>query len=261
MGLMSSSEDRPMTTATVDSVSERILHIEGSPNIRHIGGYATRDGRRTSTDLVRSASLHRLQPGGIAVLRDHGVRTVVDLRSKIERERDVTPSLEEHGIAHVFAPVFEQEASPVGLASEQFVGYGVVYQRMLTIGGDAYRALFQTIAQSEGGLLFHCAVGKDRTGVAAMLMLELAGVADEEIVADYAASAELLRPLLAAMLPRMAERGISAERGMAMMDSPREAIETTLAHLRAQYGSAAGYLHDLGFEGGEISAVKRRIVE
>jgi len=249
-----------MTSATVDSVSERILQIEGSPNIRHIGGYATREGRSTSPNLVRAASLHRLEPVGLDRLREHGIRTVVDLRSKVERERDMTPALDGHGIAHVVAAVFEQEASPVGLASDTFVGYGAVYQRMMTIGRDAYRILFETIATSEGGLLFHCAAGKDRTGVAAMLMLELAGVDDETIIADYVVSAELLRPLLEQWLPRMAERGISREKGLQMMGSPRDAIETALTHMRSEYGSAAGYLHDLGFEGGEISQVKRRIV-
>ena len=248
-----------MTTATLEPIALRIFDIEGSPNIRHLGGYETRDGRVTSADMVRAASLHRLNPEGVEHLRERGVRTVVDLRSKVERERDVTPELAPYGMAHVFAPVFEQEASPVGLATEDFVGYGVVYERMLRMGRAAYRTLFETIATTEGGLLFHCAVGKDRTGVAAALMLNLVGVADEVIVDDYRHSGELLRPLLAQWLPRMAERGISPERGRELMGSPVEAMESALQHLHSAYGSAEGYLREIGLDADVLATVRRRI--
>ena len=249
-----------MTTATLAPITVRLFDIEGSPNIRHIGGYETRHGSVTKPDMVRAASLHRLKPNGVEHLHERGVRTVVDLRSKVERERDVTPDLAPYGIAHVFAPVFEQEASPVGLASEEFVGYGVVYERMLRMGRAAYRTLFETIAETEGGLLFHCAAGKDRTGVAAALMLNLVGVSDEVIVDDYRHSGELLKPLLVEWLPKMAERGITEERAHALMGSPVEAMESALKHLHTAYGSAEAYLREIGIDDGVLSKVRRRIV-
>ncbi len=209
--------------------------------------------------MVRAASLHRLRADGLEHLRERGVRTVVDLRSKVERERDVTPELAPYGMAHVFAPVFEQEASPVGLATEEFVGYGVVYERMLRMGQAAYLTLFETIAETEGGLLFHCAAGKDRTGVAAALMLSLVGVADEVIVEDYRHSGDLLAPLLSEWLPRMAERGILPERGQALLASPAEAMESALLHMHSTYGSAEGYLREIGLDDGTLAAVRRRV--
>jgi protein-tyrosine phosphatase len=258
---MTSRDNDHMTTATLHPLAHRIFPIEGSPNIRHIGGYQTHHGGVTSADMVRAASLHRLKPEGVEHLRERGVRTVVDLRSKVERERDVTPELAPYGIAHVFAPVFEQEASPVGLASEEFVGYGVVYERMLRMGRAAYLTLFETIAATEGGLLFHCAAGKDRTGVAAALMLNLVGVPDEVIVDDYRHSGDLLKPLLVEWLPRMAERGITQERAHSLMGSPMEAMESALQHLHTTYGSAEGYLRDIGLDDGALSTVRRRIAE
>ena len=259
MKLMTLRHNDSMTVATLESITLRLFDIEGSPNIRHLGGYETRNGGVTSADMVRAASLHRLKPEGVEHLRERGVRTVVDLRSKVERERDVTPDLAPYGMAHVFAPVFEQEASPVGLATDAFVGYGVVYERMLRMGRAAYRTLFETIATTEGGLLFHCAVGKDRTGVAAALMLNLAGVPDEVIVEDYSHSGELLRPLFVEWLPRMAERGIPQERAEALMGSPAEAMESALQHLHSTYGSAEGYLLEIGLDNATLTAVRQRV--
>src|SRR6185295_4977286 len=136
---------------------------------------------------------------------------IVDLRSRVERERDVTPDTSWAGISTVAAAVFEQDASPVGTDSERFPGFATVYRRMLMSGRAAYRTLVETIARGDGSVLYHCAAGKDRTGVATALLLGLAGVSDEDIVADYARSAGLVAPMLKLWEPKMRERGVSPE--------------------------------------------------
>lgn len=239
----------------------RDLVVEVVPNIRHLGGYRTRDGRETTcTPLVRSASLHRLSAGGIAALADSGVKTVVDLRSGMERERDVTPDLAPFGIVTVHAPVFESDASPVGQDPRDFPGYAVVYERMLASGQPAYRRLFETVAEAEGGVLFHCAVGKDRTGVGAALMLSVAGVSEADVIADYERSEGLLAHLFAEMLPRMQERGIDEALGRRLMAAPAADMAAMLAHIDRTWGSAEGYLLDIGVSTGALSAVRARLV-
>lgn len=240
------------------TITNRELRLEVAHNVRHIGGYATSDGRTTSDSIVRSAGLHRLTAAGVGHLADAGVKTVVDLRSRVERERDVTPDLAAAGIKHIFAPVFEQDHSPVGMDAE-FPGYAVVYQRMLVSGRNAYRTLFETVAESEDRVLFHCAAGKDRTGVAAALMLGLVGVDSETIVDDYRISFDLLRPLLDEWLPKMAERGIDEARAHKLMASPAEDMQATLGHIEASFGSAEGYLQDIGLSETTITAAKARI--
>ena len=240
------------------TITNRELRLEVAHNVRHIGGYTTSHGRTTSDAIVRSAGLHRLTLAGVGHLADAGIRTVVDLRSTVERQRDVTPDLSTAGIAHVIAPVFEQDHSPVGMDAE-FPGYAVVYQRMLVSGRNAYRTLFEVLAESPDGVLFHCAAGKDRTGVAAALMLGLAGVDSETIVEDYQVSYELLRPLLDEWLPKMAERGIDAERAQKLMASPAEDMRATLEHIETTFGSAEGYLRDIGLSSSAIDAAKARI--
>jgi len=238
--------------------STRELAIEVAHNVRHLGGYATANGRVTNESSIRSASLHRLTSNGLGTLADAGVEVIVDLRSPVERERDVTPDAVTFGIRQVHAPVFEQDASPAGLGAE-FKGYGPVYISMLETGTSAYRVLFETIAETEGGVVFHCAAGKDRTGVAAALLLDLAGVDEATIVEDFAVSATLLQPLFSEWLPKMAERGIDEKKARGLMSSEPEYMAIFLAHLRERHGNAEGYLRRIGVDPAKVDAVRERI--
>jgi protein-tyrosine phosphatase len=241
-------------------IATRELRVEVAYNIRHLGDYQTPDGRRMNGhDIVRSATLHRLTEQGIEAIAESGIRTIVDLRSDEERERDVTPDGARYGIRNIHAPVFQRDASPTGLAEQEFPDYGFVYQRFLEIGATAYRTLFETIAESEGGVLFHCAAGKDRTGVAAALLLELGGVRHEDIVADYRLTEQLLRPLVDQWLPEMKERGIDEERARALMAAPEEAIETAIETIRDRYDGAESYLRSIGVSVTALRTVSARM--
>ena len=240
-------------------VMTRELRLEIAYNVRHLGGYATTDGKRTNESLVRSASLHRVSHESLGELRDAGVTTVVDFRSEVERERDVTPDLTPFGMRKVLAPVWDKDASPPGMAGE-FPGYAAVYPLMLEVGTFAYRTLFEAIANSDGRVLFHCAAGKDRTGIAAALLLEIAGVSDATLLEDYRQSAELLSPILKEWLPRMEERGITEEVAMLLMASDESDMASTLTVLRERWGSAEGYLRHAGVTDRVILAVRQRMV-
>jgi protein-tyrosine phosphatase len=238
---------------------ERHISLEIAFNVRHLGGYRTRSGGRTSDRLIRAASLHRLTSGSVADLAANGLAAVVDFRSAVEVARDTTPDMRRHGIANVNVPVFQSEAAPSALG-ENFPGFGAVYVRFLEQGGAAYRALAETILASDGAVLFHCAAGKDRTGVAAMLLLDLAGVGEADIVADYAESSYHLESEKPAWLERMSERGMSHELADQLLGSHPEAMEHTLDVLRHRWGSAAGYLRAQGMPGPDIERLQERLV-
>ena len=76
---------------------------------------------------------------------------------------------------------------------------GELYVEMLDVGAPALAESLRLIARP-GGLpaVFHCAAGKDRTGVLAALVLGLLGVDDDVIVEDYALSARAMDGLVAA---------------------------------------------------------------
>jgi protein-tyrosine phosphatase len=241
------------------TITNRELSLEIAHNVRHLGGYATSNGRTTHDSIIRSASLHRLTDSGMRHLAEAGVTTIIDFRSDMELARDVTPDSAPYGIRNIHAPVFQQDASPVGLEAE-FPGYGVIYERFLDIGRNAYTTLFETLAEADGHVLFHCAAGKDRTGVAAALLLDLAGVDEATIIEDYTLTETLLAPMVAEWLPQMQERGIDPEKGKKLMAAPADAMASALAHIRGRFGNAEGYAQEIGVSGDVISAVRGRMV-
>ena len=239
------------------TISKRELRLEVAHNVRHIGGYQGAHGV-TSQTIVRSAGLQRLTERGLAALAELGITTIIDLRSSVERSEHGTPDTAPFAIRSIHNPVWEADASPAGLGDE-FDGYGPIYRGMLETGAPAYRSLFETIAQSAEGVLFHCAAGKDRTGVAAALLLDLAGVADSDIVEDYALSEMLLAPMFAEFAPRMAERGIDEAKARKLMASDPAAISDTLVHLRSRHGDAEGYMRHIGMAPSSIEELRARV--
>jgi protein-tyrosine phosphatase len=247
-----------------NTIINRQIRLEVAHNVRHIGGYPTRTGRETRPDIIRAGSLHRLTGAGVQSLVQLGVATVVDLRSDAELETLATPGLAAAGIRQVHAPVFKADASPAALAKE-FTGFLPVYKDFLDSGRPAYRSLFDTVAESDGAVVFHCAAGKDRTGIAAALMLDLAGVADEDIVEDYAVSASLLEGAFKDWEATEEQKKRAAELGpetvKLMLGSEPEYIVDTLDYIRGRWGSSEGYLAtELGLDAPTITRLRNRLV-
>ena len=118
----------------------------------------------------------------------------------------------------------------------------------------------QCLAQArDGASVVHCAAGKDRTGVVVALSLAVAGVSHEEIVADYAMTAEVIDALVAklAASPTYTE---DMERRDVARHAPRpETMRRVLALLDERYGGPAGWLRDHGFGDDEQAALRARL--
>ena len=81
---------------------------------------------------------------------------------------------------------------------------GRMYERML-FGNKAYKELFRALEAGETPVLFHCSAGKDRTGVAAMLILLALGASDKTIAEDFEKTNIWRRPELEAVWAEHAE--------------------------------------------------------
>lgn len=246
----------------MQTLTNREIRLEVVHNARHIGGYQTAGGTLTRDDLVRSATLRNLTPAGIEALAGTGITTVIDLRSAKELEEDPTPDLSVAGITMLHLPVFDQDASPVGLSATDFNGFGSVYPRMLEDGARAYRAMLQTVSEAPGRVLFHCSAGKDRTGAITAVLLEFAGVSDEDIIADYSVSERLLAPQWESsdFEKRIAERGFSMEKVKRLLASSPDDMQEALGHIRQRWGGAEGYLEFLGLSPETRTAVRARLI-
>ena len=176
---------------TVSVIDDRHIPFDTVFNFRDLGGYETADGRRIRMGrLYRADGIHRLEGDDIGRVRDLGIRCVIDLRTAGELERGRFP-VDDHPVDHHHLPVIS-EIWPEDALVERAEDYlAARYIDMLTSGTDAFVGALEVMASSDNfPLVFHCAAGKDRTGIVAALLLSVLGVDDELIAADYAVTAE-----------------------------------------------------------------------
>ncbi|WP_225049278.1 tyrosine-protein phosphatase [Lacticaseibacillus kribbianus] len=178
--------------------SNRIISLQNAVNVRDLGGYQTTAGRTVAWHrLVRAGSLSDLTPADEQKLIDYGVAHDLDLRSDAEVRR--APDRIPAAIAyrHLSVYPFSDRAPLWCRAYRHFyrrlvktpVGMVATYEKMLTDShaNAIFREVFATVlaAEPNEAVLFHCAAGKDRTGVAAMMLLGALGVPEATIKADY----------------------------------------------------------------------------
>ena len=162
-------------------MGDRELNWVGCVNVRDLGGL----GRIRPRAVVRMEAPTRLTSAGWAAAWAYGVRTVVDLRDAGEGEPDHVARPD--GIATVPVPL-----DPVGTPFYEHwmridsLGSPLCYPAMLAEHPERIVAAVRAIADAAPGCVaFHCAGGKDRTGLLALVLLVLAGASPAEIVDDY----------------------------------------------------------------------------
>ena len=245
----------------------RHLDIDGAYNVRDLGGYPTSDGRETRwKTFVRAASLHALQPASQSALIDYGIRTVIDLRKTWETGE--APNVFE-GSSHVtyhhqnmLGDGPEPEADPiesVGPANYMAASYSSwLDQRKPQIG----RTL-ATLAEPEARpAIYHCAGGKDRTGIISALLLGIAGVPGDIIAEDYALSARyLLDRYFAEQAPPESNPGNFTWEDYQRVHCPPDAMTKVLEHLNGRYGGIEPYVRTTGLSSGQIERIRAALVE
>ncbi len=233
----------------------RVVPLEAVHNFRDLGGYELADGRTIGWGrLFRSDGLYRATALDVETFDAIGLRTVVDLRSSQETKEHGSFPVERHPVAYVHLPIidstWQREEIPEFDDSEQggidFLGWA--YRDMLDQGADRFAAAMHTLALP-GAMpaVFHCAAGKDRTGVLAALVLGALGVDHEVIVGDYeltVAAMGRMRDWVMAFHPEMAER--MGETPSFMLSAHPQAMRELLAELTDRHGSIREYVGGLG---------------
>lgn len=222
------------------------LPLKGARNLRDLGGFPFVDengatGTTASGVFLRSGVLTHLRRSDIDALVEYGLVRVVDVRSNLELRIWPDPFCKKPrpGVEYVHIPMMDQMNSNgfQGLLPESMFAS---YRNLLDDDAEGFRQLMESL-DGPGCVLFHCRVGKDRTGVIAMLLLELAGVPVENIAADYAATERYMGGFL--RLQRVAV-SILVRRKVprCLFEADPEQMERTIAYLRERYGGARGYL-------------------
>ena len=177
----------------------RDLYWSGGYNIRDLGVLPTAGGGRTVAGrIVRSATLDRLTDAGWAALVAYGVRTVVDLRNS-EESRDLVAA-RPGSVRVVHVPVDELAGLDWYEGVRMLDGTPRIFERYLGDRPEAVAAIVKAVAAADpGGIVVHCASGRDRTGLSSLVLLALAGVEPAAIAEDYVLSYERQRAAWAAL--------------------------------------------------------------
>lgn len=232
------------------------LPLEGTGNTRDLGGYPGLDGHLTRKHAyLRSDSLGRLTKEDVRQLEEYGVSCVIDLRTGEEIEKQPSILFGRENIAYYHVPFSDQLIShePEWGRAESMAD---LYIRLLEQQGGSYREFFRIILKHRGKtVLFNCAAGKDRTGVAAMLLLLTAGVSCKAVIADYEVSQSNMKEIFEKQWKNGAEG--RKEIPLFAFMSREEDIAAAMSHLFRKWGSAAGYLMANGIVESEIDAFRK----
>ena len=234
---------------------------DGAYNVRDLGGLLRTDGGTTrSGAFYRSSSPRFMTADGWRQAHEAGVRTVVDLRRDGEVAGDPAPTAdaaEAAGLTVVRAYLDGPKDDPVWdvVEASALDGTPLYLRPFIDAQPERVASVVTTLARaSDGGVLFHCQVGRDRTGVVSLVLLSLAGVEPGAIAEDYQRSGPALAPVFA-LIGRPDEQphvdAVLAERGTTVRDVLLEALDGF---------DAQAYLLGAGVEPRDVAELRRRLV-
>jgi len=226
---------------------QRRILFENIVNCRDLGGYPCRGGAVTQFGrLLRCGIPRDPTPGDMEKLRKTGIKTVIDLRG--DREAVERPSAFLQYPDFTYHQISLLEVNPAITNPDALLRD--IYKRSVESYGLNYAKAFKTLTNIETPALFHCFLGKDRTGILASMLLELAGVSREDIIADYQVSGTYLNAFYKKEIE--AETGLIWENNDDHLQSEPHNIGYLHDYLEKKHGGVAGYLRTYGVTDGEI---------
>lgn len=216
-------------------------------NMRDLGGYLTKDNKVTKfMRFIRSNLPKDMTEDEINYLKNNNITTIIDLRKTEELERNQN-CLNISDFNYYNINLKGDKCPEV----EQDIPNG--YMEILD-NKETMSQVFHIIANSSGGVLFNCSAGKDRTGVVAMLLLLLANVYEDDIIADYMVSYAYIRNQIRKM--HIDNPDLPAFLG----GSKLEYMEETLRLFKEKYDNIYEYMKYLGITLGEVESIKNKLL-
>jgi protein-tyrosine phosphatase len=245
----------------------RRVGFAGALNFRDLGGLPTSDGRNTRWGLVfRADALSGLTADDQVLFSRMGIKTVIDLRGDEERERQPNPPWQGEVTTRTVPLIGSQSRSYREVAGGNSDGEQFLFDLYRHMASDSAPLLGEILTElSDPASLpavFHCAGGKDRTGITAALLLLVLGVAHEDVLDDYALTSSYLLPdRIEELVRRLASEGVSPEAAAGLFGTPRWAMERALAEVTDRHGSVREYLTGpAGMATGALDALRQNLV-
>jgi protein-tyrosine phosphatase len=165
-----------------------LLRRIGGRNFRDLGGHPVASGHRVQRGKIyRSAHLAEIPEESAHPLAAIRLRTLVTLQSQLEVRYLGPPRAEflESGVRWEHIPIGDKWFRDDGFYKTE-TPPGHEHLVIVTEFRDGWQSFFKLLAERDVyPLVFHCSAGRDRTGVGALMLLELLGVSRERIVDDF----------------------------------------------------------------------------
>ena len=242
---------------------KRTIDLDGCVNFRDLGGYPAEGGRTLRWRLLfRSDALHALSALDVIHVRDElGVSDIVDLRSTYELSNEGRGLLEAEAIDFHHNPLFDGDPSASDASHVTEMSLGERYLGMMDHGHAKITNAIRLLANAKAGAIYHCAAGKDRTGVVSAIVLSALGVADELIVADYALSAERIDDIIARVMSMKGYQDTLREMPEDTLHAKPESMETVLAGVADRWGTVVDYLREGGLSTDELGLLRSKCLD
>ncbi len=196
-----------------------------------------------------------------------GLHTVIDLRAGHEVDQFSHGPLEATGVRFLHRPVVDETrreriVRDPGAPAPELMSPAGIYLMMLERFADRLTDVVRLVADpGNRPVVFHCAAGKDRTGIVAALVLGVLGVDDATIVADYVLTADNMDLMVQRHRAVAAERGVAAEVGDPHFAAEAEAMRDVLIGLETKHGGVEGYLLAHGLEPEAIESLRATLLD
>lgn len=237
----------------------RHLPLTNAPNTRDLGGYTCHNGTTHWGTFLRSSSISSLSNDDIDILSTYGVTDLIDLRSAAEQDaQPYSETLMRQFTCHKVSMLDEMNSS--GFQGSIPSSMGELYITLLKTNGKDFANIFSIFAQAKGCSLFHCTAGKDRTGVTAMLLLNLLGVSDLDIIADYSVTEIYMHDVFALQLKTI-EGKVKKDIPDYLFESKVESMQKALSYLKENFGSAEQYLLQNGAILEDLQTVQNKFTQ
>jgi protein-tyrosine phosphatase len=251
----------------------RILPLTTGHNFRDIGGYPAHDGKKVRwRQVFRSGYMSRIEGADVTQLEALGIDTICDFRANGERKRHPTRWHENSDTilwsrdysfsAASFQPGVDFETVQAAQMHETMMQ---LYRDLPFEQAANFRELFARIAAGRLPLVFNCSAGKDRTGVAAAVLLSLLGVPRTIIETDYMLTNDSINGLITHLssIPKYDDFVMNnQDHALPLLRAEPEYLATSFDVIERRHGSVENYLDaEIGISRNDQALIKERLLE
>ncbi len=234
-----------MLTPTPQDLSQRHIALTGASNFRDLGGYVGHMGRPVKwRKIFRSDHLANLSPADLQQIQSIGIKRSFDFRGVQESQAQSYdwPHIQRHSLS--IEPTVVQRLQAQHLtgkpltAADALDAMQTTYRDFVRSDSQRFAQLFEHLLDQPDPLLFHCTAGKDRTGLAAALVLSALGVSETDIWRDYLLTNQLYKR------NSIGATSLAPDVLKIVWEVQESFLQASLEEIQTSYGNIQNYLND-----------------